>query len=220
MLKHPAVPYVGPFVVFILFLVLGDVLGFGEWEFPLRAGVLAAAIWFFSRDVLDFRAPFWIASIGVGIAVFVIWVAPDLLISGYRQHWLFSNSITGKVASSLPEGFHLSNFVLVFRTLRAVVIVPIVEELFWRGWLLRWLIDNNFQKVPLGTFTWTSFAITSVLFASEHGPYWEVGLVAGAIYNLWIVRTKSLGDCILAHAVTNGLLCAYVIAAGKWEYWL
>lgn len=220
MLKHPAAPYIGPFLVFIAFLAVGDVLGLGEWEFPLRVAVLAAAIWFFSRGVLDLRAPYWLASIGVGIAVFLIWVAPDYLIPGYRQHWLFSNSITGKVASSLPDGFHMSAFVLVFRTLRAVIIVPIVEELFWRGWLMRWLIDNDFQKVPLGAFTWSSFAITSLLFASEHGPYWEVGLLAGAIYNLWIVRTKSLGDCILAHAVTNGVLCAYVIAAGKWEYWL
>ena len=220
MLKHPAAAYVGPFVVFIAFLALGDVLGLGEWEFPFRVCVLAASIWFFSREVLDMRVPYWIASIGVGIAVFLIWVGPDYLIPGYRQHWLFSNSITGKVASSLPEGFHMSTFVLVFRALRAVIIVPIVEELFWRGWLLRWLINPDFQKVPLGAFSWSSFAITSLLFASEHGPYWEVGLLAGAIYNLWIVRTKSLGDCILAHAVTNGVLSAYVIAAGKWEYWL
>ncbi|MEP7362429.1 MAG: CAAX prenyl protease-related protein [Acidobacteriota bacterium] len=220
MLKHPAAPYIGPFLVFIAFLALGDFLGLGEWEFPFRVGILAASIWFFSRSVLDLRAPYWLASIGVGIAVFVIWVAPDYLIPGYRQHWLFSNSIMGKVASSLPDGFHMSTFVLVFRTLRAVVIVPIVEELFWRGWLMRWLIDNDFQKLPLGAFTWSSFVITSLLFASEHGPYWEVGLLAGAIYNLWIVSTKSLGDCILAHAVTNGVLSGYVIAAGKWEYWL
>lgn len=220
MSKHPAAPYVAPFIVFIAFLALGDALSLGEWEFPFRIAVLAAVIWYFSRGVLDFRAPHWIASILVGIAVFVIWVAPDALIPGYRQHWLFSNSITGKATSSLPAGFHMSAFVLVFRTIRAVIIVPIVEELFWRGWLLRWLIDNDFRKVPLGAWSMSSFVITSLLFASEHGPYWEVGLLAGAIYNLWIVRTKSLGDCILAHAVTNAVLSAYVIFAGKWEYWL
>ena len=88
-------------------------------------------------------------------------------------------------------------------------------------WICTWVGWVSGRRVEaLGAFTWSSFAITSLLFASEHGPYWEVGLLAGAIYNLWIVRTKSLGDCILAHAVTNGVLCAYVIAAGKWEYWL
>jgi CAAX prenyl protease-like protein len=62
--------------------------------------------------------------------------------------------------------------------------------------------------------------LSAILFASEHGPYWEVGLVAGLAYNFWIVRTKSLGDCILAHAVTNAVLSLFVITSGHWEYWL
>jgi CAAX prenyl protease-like protein len=156
----------------------------------------------------------------VGVAVFFLWIAPDALIPGYRSHWLFENSITGKAASSIPGGFHLSTMVLVFRTIRAVIIVPLVEELFWRGWLMRWLIKPDFEAVPLGAFRPAAFWISAVLFASEHGPYWEVGLVAGIVYNLWIVRQKRLADCILAHAVTNAALCAYVIGWGRWEYWL
>ena len=65
-----------------------------------------------------------------------------------------------------------------------------------------------------------SFLIASALFASEHGSYWEVGLAAGLAYNWWIVRTKCLADCILAHAVTNGVLSAYVIFGKQWQYWL
>jgi hypothetical protein len=110
--------------------------------------------------------------------------------------------------------------VLVLRSIRAVVIVPIIEELFWRGWLMRWVISPNFEKIPLGAYTPFSFWVVAALFASEHGSYWEVGLIAGVIYNWWMIRTKSLGDLILTHAVTNACLSAYVIAAGKWEYWL
>ncbi len=103
------------------------------------------------------------------------------------------------------------------------MIVPVVEELFWRGWLMRWLIDGGkFTRVPLRRL-WhrsTSFWNVALLFASEHGTYWDVGLIAGVIFNFWMVRTKSLGDLILAHAVTNSCLSAYVVAAGKWEYWL
>ena len=77
-----------------------------------------------------------------------------------------------------------------------------------------------FLKVPLGTYAASAFWIVAVLFASEHGPYWDVGLVAGLLYNWWMIRTKSLGDCILAHGVTNALLSGYVLATGKWEYWL
>ena len=74
--------------------------------------------------------------------------------------------------------------------------------------------------MPLGSYAGPSFWITAILFASEHGAYWEVGLLAGIAYNWWMIRTKKLGDCIVAHAVTNGVLSAYVILAGKWEYWM
>ena len=58
-----------------------------------------------------------------------------------------------------------------------------------------------------------------MLFAIEHGAYWDVGLAAGIIYNAWIIRTRSLADAILAHTVTNGLLAVYVIVLGQWQYW-
>ena len=219
-MKHPAVPYVVPFGVFLLFLALGDAFRLGEWDYPFRVAVLAAVLWFFSRHVIDLQPASWTLSIGVGAAVFFLWIAPEALIPDYRSHWLFENSLTGKAVTSIPEGFHLSPLVLVFRTLRAVVIVPLVEELFWRGWLMRWLIKPDFEAVPLGAFRPAAFWISAALFASEHGPYWEVGFAAGIIYNLWIVRQRRLADCIVAHAVTNAILCAYIIGWGRWEYWL
>lgn len=205
--------------VFLAFLSAGDFLGLGALEYPFRVAILAAVIWIFARPVVDLRMPNWVGSTLLGIAVFAIWVAPDFLWPGYRSHWLFENSVTGKVASSLPEAFRGDPMVLAFRFLRATLIVPIVEELFWRGWLMRWLIRNDFLSVPLGAYARDAFWITAALFAVEHGPYWEVGLLAGIAYNWWMVRTKSLGDCILAHAVTNGLLSAFVISGGHWQYW-
>jgi hypothetical protein len=74
--------------------------------------------------------------------------------------------------------------------------------------------------VRLGAYSALSFWATAALFASEHGPYWEVGLLAGIAYGWWMIRTKSLADCILAHGVTNLLLAAYVLLQGRWEYWL
>lgn len=186
----------------------------------LRVTVMAAVLWFIARPVIDLRVRHPAATVAIGVAVFAVWIAPDLLISGYRHFWLFNNAVTGKAATSLSAPATLSWPVLALRLVRAVVIVPIAEELFWRAWLMRWLIDNDFKKVPLGKYTALSFWAVAVLFASEHGPYWDVGLVAGIIYNWWMVRTRSLGDLILAHAVTNFILGAYVIAAGKWEYWL
>jgi hypothetical protein len=155
----------------------------------------------------------------VGIAVFAIWIGPDRIFPGYHAHWLFSNPITGSVATSLPESSRGDWAVLTLRTLRAAVFVPIAEELFWRGWLMRWLISQDFAKVPLGAWSARAFWIVAVLFAVEHGALWDVGLAAGVLYNWWMVRTKSLGDVILAHGVTNAVLSAYVIFANQWQYW-
>lgn len=219
--RNPSLAYVVPFAVFLALLALAPHVAFlGKWEFPLRIVILCGVLWFFSRDVIDLRVRQPLAGLAIGIGVFLIWIGPDALIPGYRDSWLFQNSITGKLHSSIPPDLLSDPLVLILRTLRAVVLVPIIEELFWRAWLMRWIINPDFQQVPMGTYSPKAMWITALLFASEHGPYWEVGLIAGLIYNWWMVRTKSLGDCILAHAVTNGVLCAYVLITGKWEYWL
>jgi CAAX prenyl protease-like protein len=106
------------------------------------------------------------------------------------------------------------------RMISCTVLVPMLEELFWRGWLMRWLIDKDFERVPLGKYLPSAFWIVALLFASEHGPYWEVGLAAGIVYNWWMIRTRNLADCIWAHAVTNGILSVYVLLTDQWQYWL
>ncbi len=180
---------------------------------------MCAVIALVARPVLDFRVRKWGLSLALGIGVFLLWIAPDLLIPGYRSHWLFSNSITGSVAAGLAEADRSNTAVLLLCGLRAALIVPIVEELFWRAWLMRWLVNEQFWKVELGAYAPKAFWLVAVMFAVEHGPYWDVGLACGILYNWWMVRTKSLGDLILVHGVTNACLSVYVVAAGKWEYW-
>ena len=221
MINHPAVAYIGPFFVFIAFLAGGKYLPIPPGaEQILRFLVIAAAIWYFSRHLVSFKLKAPIASIGLGIAVFLLWIGPDSLFPGYRNHWLFQNSLMGTLQVSMPPGLLQDHFQLILRMARAALLVPILEELFWRGWLMRWLINEDFQQVPLGTYTAYSLVVTAVLFALEHGPYWEVGLATGLIYNWWMTRTKSLPDLYVTHGVTNLCLSLYVIATGKWEYWM
>lgn len=188
---------------------------YGGWI--LIAGL---ALLLVSRPVIDLRLSQPVATIVAGVAVFLIWIGPDALFPGYRSHWLFQNRFTGAVAATISETGRSDTLLLTLRMVRAIVIVPIVEELFWRGFLMRWIIRPDFEKVPLGTYETRAFWITAILFASEHGPYWDVGLVAGAIYNWWLIRTRCLGDVIWAHAITNGCLCGYVLLTHKWEYWM
>jgi CAAX prenyl protease-like protein len=216
-----ALPYVVPFAVFLAFLALQKLVPAPpEIELPLRVVLLAAVLAFFSRHVLDLRSSSPLNSTLLGLIVFVIWICPDLFFPAYRSSWLFQNAFTGHLESSIAPQSLANPVVLWSRIIRAVVLVPIIEELFWRGWLMRWLIEPRFERVALGTYAPGAFWITAILFASEHGPFWDVGLACGILYNWWMVRTKSLGDCILAHAVSNACLCGYVVATQRWEYWL
>jgi CAAX prenyl protease-like protein len=212
--------YVAPFGAFIAVMAAEHaLLPHSQILYPIRFLIVLAVILLVSRPYLQLRPRNPLASIAVGIAVFLIWIAPDQLF-GYRHFWLFDNAITGSASTSIPTDMQASLWFLALRTLGSVALVPIIEELFWRGWLMRWLINPDFEKVPLGTYAPAAFWVVAILFASEHGPYWEVGLIAGAVYNWWLIRTRSLADCILAHAVTNGILAAYVMASGQWQYWL
>jgi len=188
--------------------------------YPIRVVVVGVVLAVFSRHLISFSAGHWTGSIMIGIAVFVLWVGPDVLWPTYRSHWLFDNSLVGSAKSSVPHDVKHDLVFIALRIFSSVGLVPVLEELFWRGWLMRWLIRPDFEAVGLGTYTHYSFWVAAVLFAAEHGSYWDVGLLAGIIYNWWMVRTGRLADCIVAHAVTNGLLAAYVLYAGHWEYWL
>jgi len=219
--RYPALPYLAPFVSILLFIAIRPywpLSPFVEW--PLQVVVLGALCTICWPAEIKKLPAHWIASILVGIAVFLIWVGPDILVHGYRNSILFSNSLFGAPHSSIPPEAQRSTWVLAWRTIRATTVVPIAEELFWRAFLMRWLIQSDFQSVRLGTYAPLAFFATALLFASEHGPYWDVGLVTGIIYNLWVVRTKSVADCILMHAVTNGVLSWYVLATGNWQYWM
>jgi uncharacterized protein len=215
-----SVRYVLPFALFLALLALFA-------EIPLPSALtgpgwlilfvpLSIACWPREISVVPRH---WVSSTVIGLVVFALWIAPDVLVPGYRHSLLFSNALLGHLHSSLPAAPLRTPLVLAWRTARAVIVVPIVEELFWRAWLMRWLINPNFERVPLGSYSVVSFWLTAILFASEHGPYWDVGLIAGLIYNWWMIRSKSLADCILMHAITNLALSIYVIGTAQWQYW-
>ncbi|MGH8668532.1 MAG: CAAX prenyl protease-related protein [Burkholderiales bacterium] len=220
MMRSPSLPYVAPFAVFLLLLALMPFLGLApRVELLLWLVIVGATVLACSRSVLDLSVKRWAGSAALGAAVFGLWIAPDLLFPAYRESVLFRNPLMAGSGASFPLAARDDATALALRSARAVLLVPLVEELFWRAWLPRWIVAPDFRTVPLGAYTAGAFCATALLFALEHGSYWDVGLLAGVLYNGWMWRTRSLGDCVLAHAVTNGCLSAYVVAAGQWQYW-
>jgi CAAX prenyl protease-like protein len=219
--EYPVISYVAPFALFLVILGLKDVFPLGiQWTYPIQVVLVSALLLAVSRREMSWAPQRPLGAVLVGLLVFVVWIGPDLMWSAYRHHWLFENSLTGKAESSLPVELRTDTIFLIFRMFGTAIVVPIVEELFWRGWLMRYLINADFMKVPLGTYSAIAMWITAVLFATEHGPYWDVGLLAGLIYNWWMLRSRNLSDCMIAHGVTNAALGVYVVVRGHWEYWL
>ena len=102
----------------------------------------------------------------------------------------------------------------------AVLIVPIMEELIWRSFLMRYLVKANFLTIPLGHYSHLSFWGTVIAFTLVHRPWeWPVAAATGILYGAYIVKRKNLIGCMLAHATTNLGLAVYVLITGSWHYW-
>jgi CAAX prenyl protease-like protein len=102
---------------------------------------------------------------------------------------------------------------------RAVVTVPIAEELAFRGFLLLRLVSPDFDLVDFRRFTYTAVVISSVVFGVLHGGRWIAGTVAGVLYAAAMLRRGRIGQAVVAHATTNALIAAWVLVRGDWYLW-
>ena len=179
-----------------------------EWLYGLRLIAAIGALWTYRRSLrkLDWHAD-WLAPLA-GAAVFAVWVALD----------------RAKGATPMPPALAgtpalLRDGWLAARLLSAVITVPLVEELAFRGYIMRRLISPDFAAVDFRTRTWYSLAASSVAFGLMHGSRWIAGTIAGFIYGWLAGRRGRLGDAVVAHAATNTLLAIYILAFSQWRFW-
>ena len=146
-----------------------------------------------------------------GLVVFFIWVVPEEFFFQMKKENIFNPyNLTNSTAAAIS--------LMIVRVFGAVITVPIMEELFWRSFLLRYLINPKFKSVSLGSFTWFSFFSVAILFGLEHHRF-IVGIVAGLLYGLLMIYHKNLRSVIIAHFFTNLCLALYVVYTKKWEFW-
>jgi CAAX prenyl protease-like protein len=108
---------------------------------------------------------------------------------------------------------------IAFRVAAAVITVPIAEELAFRGYLLRRLIRRDFDEVPFSQITVLSIILSSAVFGLMHGQHWIAGIIAGLAYALALKWRGRIGDAVAAHAISNLMLAAWVLARGDWARW-
>lgn len=209
-----------PFALYMAFIVLADVLGalgVGDsqlrWLYPAKISVVLLALLWGRRHYAELAwqglsLGWWALSVGAGLVVLVLWINLD--------SWWMSIGV--------PTGFdptdedRFGSFLVASRLFGAALVVPVMEELFWRSFLLRWMVNAQFLAVAPARATLRAFIITAVLFGVEHS-LWFAGIVAGVVYAALYMRSQNLWVAIIAHAVTNGALGVWIIATKSWAYW-
>lgn len=180
-----------------------------DWLYPVRVAVTLAVLWHFRRVYAKFDITWSWYSIPIGVAVFVIWIVLEPPVA-------HGNSDLARGLSDLSEP--AATLWLIFRITGSVLIVPLVEELAFRGYLIRKLVARNFEQVPMGQFTWFSFLVSSALFGLLHAR-WLAGTLAGMAFALALYRRRRLADAVVAHMTTNALIAAHVLINGAWVFW-
>lgn len=212
--SSPVYPRVGPFVIFLLLTFGQGLTGqHGQyWIYLTKTLVGAWLLWEMRPFVAEMRWAFsWEAAL-VGVGIFAMWVGidpyiPHLKMSGPQWNALADYRHDPAMAWTLNG----------LRVLGMTLVVPPLEEVFWRSFLYRWFVRTDFQSMPLGRFHLLSFLVTSVLFGFEH-TQWISGILCGFAYQGLVIRKNRLGDAISAHAITNGLLGVYVCSRGAWQF--
>lgn len=217
--------HIVPLFVFLGFLAVVQfvaVLGEGTghhwladpiyWIYPLQTvicGFFLLRYW----KLYDFGSPSWGYAFLGGILALIVWISPQVFFGAPPRTDGFNPSEAGSEAWMVWGS-------LVARFLRLVVIVPLVEEIFWRGFLMRYLVNENFTQVRMGTYTPLSFFGVAVAFMLVHSPEdWPAAIITGVIFGLVAVKSHSLLACVLAHAITNLLLGIYIVTTKQWGFW-
>ena len=185
------------------------------WVYTTKMLAVIAALLFDRRAlrVVQPSARFIGPAVGVGLVVFAEWILID--------KWVPYPSLGSRVGydpfAALGGGAPTVVFLAV-RMFGLVALVPVIEELFWRGFALRYFTNEDVEALPMGVYSARAFWIVTIGSAVTH-PEWPVALIAFAIYAWFLRYSKSLFPVIVAHAVTNAALGAYILMAHDWRYW-
>lgn len=221
--RAPWLPYVAPMAAFVLLTSLEGRLH-GATEKPLsyamaytaKTLVVVVVAWLCRSAWRDLRprpdgSGITLSVLG-GLAVAALWIGLD----GHYPLMTFEGTRTAFNPDLLPGPSRP-----VFLTIRffgLVLLVPLIEELFWRSFVLRWVSHLDFKQIPIGKVTIVSAAVSSVLFALAH-PEWLPALITGLLWAWLLHRTRSVTACVISHAVANLALGVYVVATGAWKFW-
>ena len=209
-----------PFAAYLSFFMVGDVLArLGvdaaslRWLYAVKVALVTGLLALFWREYTELKvkamsATVVLTALAAGVAVFFLWI-------NLHAGWM----VIGESAGFDPRTAGAIDWPLVvIRIAGAALVVPVMEELFWRSFVMRWIDKPDFLSLDPAQAGLRGFCISVVLFGFEHN-LWLAGIVAGVAYSVLFMRHRTIWSPILAHAVTNGMLGAWVVMTGAWSYW-
>jgi CAAX prenyl protease-like protein len=149
----------------------------------------------------------------VGIGVFVMWVGLDPFYPKF-----LTSGVVWNPHAQFGEKSALAWLMIVTRILGSTLVVPPLEEAFYRSFLYRYIAKPDFLSVPLNRFLPLPFLVTAAVFGISHSQ-WLAGILCGMAYQWLVLRKNRLGDAMTAHAITNFLLGVWVAWQGAWQFW-
>ncbi len=222
-LSRAAVARVVPFAAFMLLLAARGAVpadnAWGidpRWLYGLTVLVVGGLLAWFWREYGELVAQTWPSpteialAVGVGVVVFALWVNLD-------APWMMIGTPTATFLPLDLQGELIWPLVVV-RWIGAALVVPVMEELFWRSFLMRWIQSPQFEAVPPQGVALKAIVLTTFVFVLAH-TLWLGAAIAGLAYAWLYVRTGKLWVPVIAHAVTNGVLGVWVVMTGNWAFW-
>ena len=227
------IPRVAPFA---LFLIIGSAQGnyFPGSEYWLYAAktVMSAALLYYWRGLItEMRWSFSVSGVVAGIAIAALWIGLDGVIPSLDTIWYAARKLaTGQAAPPATEDVIWDpvrffagqpalgwGFVAV-RVFGRSLVVPAMEEVFYRSFFYRYIANPKFLEMPIGVWHSVAFLVTCAAFSFSHPGQWLAALICAATYQWLVIRHKRLGDAMLAHGVTNLIISVWAISTGQWKF--
>jgi exosortase E/protease (VPEID-CTERM system) len=208
--ENPTAVYLMPYMALLLAGMVSRAASGGfERFYWLRLVFTGAALWYSWPRLRGVDWGFSWRGVLAGLTAFVLWITAARLM-------LTPHGMPAALAALTPSW---RSIWILEHVLVTVGILPVVEELAFRGYLLRRVHSAEFESSAPRTAGAAGLLVSTAVFALCQGAFWLPGIMAGIVFGLVYMRTGRLGEAVAAHLTGNALVAATALAGYGWQPW-